>query len=70
VEYQLCEGVDIKGISNTIVKTEVTIDLKLFTDTHTFHVLGENSEFLYDAILGKDFLKQGKALLITALTRL
>jgi hypothetical protein len=48
VEYQLYEGVDIKGISNTIMITEGTIDLQLFTDTHetthTFHVLGENSE--------------------------
>jgi hypothetical protein len=61
VEYQLCEGVDIKGISNTIMKTEGTIDLKVFTDTHetthTFHVLRENSELPYDAILGKDFFE-------------
>ena len=61
VEYQLCEGVDIKGISNTIMKTEGTIELKLFTDTHetthTFHVLRENSELPYDAILGKDFFE-------------
>ena len=34
VEYQLCEGVDIKGISNTIMKTEGTIELKLL-QTHT-----------------------------------
>jgi hypothetical protein len=61
VEYQLCKGVDIKGISNTILKTEGTIDLKLFTDTHEtthiFHVLGGNSELIYDAILGKDFFE-------------
>ena len=54
------ESVD-KGISNTIMKTEGTTDLKLFTDTHgtthTFHVLGENSELLYGAILGKDFFE-------------
>ena len=46
MEYQLCEGVDIKRISNTIMKIEGTIDLKLLTDrhetTHTFHVLREN----------------------------
>ena len=61
VEYQLCEGVDIKGIFNTIMKTEGTIDLKLFTDTHetthNFHGLRENSELPYDAILGKDFFE-------------
>jgi hypothetical protein len=67
VEYQLCEGVDIKGISNTIMKTEGTIDLKLFTDkhetTHTFHVLGGNSEFIYDAILGKDFFEMKESVI-------
>ena len=51
------EGVDIKGISNTVMKTEGTMDLKLFTDTHetthTFYVLRENS----DAILGMDFFE-------------
>jgi hypothetical protein len=65
VEYQLYEGVDIKGISSTVMKTEGTIDLKLFAHTHettlTFHVLGGNSELPYDAILGKDFFKRGKA---------
>jgi len=64
VSYQLHEGVDIKGISNTVMRTEGTIDLKLFTDTHetmhTFHVLGEDSEMHYDAILGKDFWKREK----------
>jgi len=44
---QLHEGVEIKGISNTVMRTEGIIDLKLLTDTHetvhTFHVLGEPS---------------------------
>ena len=61
MEYQLYEGVDIKVISSAVMKTEGTIDLKLFTDTHdtthTFHVLGGNSELPYDAILGKDFFE-------------
>jgi len=43
------------------MKTEGIIYLKLFTDahetTHTFHVLGGNSELPYDAILGKDFFE-------------
>jgi len=34
VNYQLHEGVDIKGISNTVLRTEGIIDLKLLTDTH------------------------------------
>jgi hypothetical protein len=43
------------------MRTEGTIELKLFTDTykttHIFYVLGENSEKQYDAILGKDFFE-------------
>jgi len=54
----------IKGISNAVMKTEGTIDLKLLTDTHepihTFHVWGENSETHYDTILGKDLGREGK----------
>jgi len=61
VGYQLHEGVD-KGISNTVMRTEGTVDLKLLTETHetmhTFHVLGKDSEMHYDAILGKDFLEE------------
>lgn len=67
VEYQLHEGVEIKGISNTVMKTEGTLDLKLFTDTHetshTFHVLGKNLEMQYDAILGKDFLEERESVI-------
>jgi hypothetical protein len=33
VNYQLHERIDIKEISNTIMRTEGTIDLNLFTDT-------------------------------------
>ena len=50
---------DIKGISKAVMRTEGTVELKLFTETHetthTFHVLGEDSEMHCDAILGKDF---------------
>jgi hypothetical protein len=49
---------EIKGISNTVIKTLSKIDLRSFTDTHetthTFHVLGGKFETHYDAILGKD----------------
>jgi hypothetical protein len=44
------------------MKTEGSIDLQLFTDTHEsvymFHVLGDNSNLHYDAILGQDFLEE------------
>lgn len=37
-------GINLKGISNTVMKTEGTVVLKLFTDTyqttHTFRVVG------------------------------
>jgi hypothetical protein len=43
IKCPLKGGVNIKGISNTIMKTEGTLMLKLFTDTnettHTFHVV-------------------------------
>jgi hypothetical protein len=33
IKYSLKGGINIKGISNTIMKTERTVLLKLFTDT-------------------------------------
>jgi hypothetical protein len=48
IEYQLHEGMGIKGISNIVMKTAGTADLKLYTDAHetlhTIHVLEENFE--------------------------
>ena len=45
VRYALKGGIGIKGISDTIIKTEGTITLKLFTDaretTHTHFMLSE-----------------------------
>jgi hypothetical protein len=53
---------NIKGISDTVMKTVGKIDLKLFTDTHetthTFHVLEGNFETHYNAILGRKFLEE------------
>jgi len=58
---------DIKGISNTVIKTVGTVELKLFTDTHetthTFHVLEGNFGTHYDAILGKDFLEERESVI-------
>jgi hypothetical protein len=60
-------GVDIKGITNTVMKTEGTIDLKIFADTHetihTFHVLGKNFKLHYDAIVGMDFLEERESMI-------
>ena len=54
------------GISNTVMKTAGTADLKLYTDAHetlhTLHVLEKNFEMQQDAILGKEFFwNKGKA---------
>jgi hypothetical protein len=62
IEYQWHKGINIKGISNTVMKTVGKIYLKLFTDTHettrAFHVIGGNFETPSNAILGKDFLEE------------
>jgi len=67
VEYQWHKGMNIKGISNTVIKTVGKIDLKLLTDTHktthTFHVLEGNFETHYDAISGKDFLEERESVI-------
>ena len=74
MNYRFHEGLDIKGISNTVMRTEGTIELKLFTETrvttNTFHVLGMDSEMLYDVILGKDFFGRQGSVSIIALTSL
>ena len=67
MNYQFHDGVNIKGISSTVMKTEGTVELKLFTETHetihTFHVLGKDFEMHYDAILGKDFLEEKESVI-------
>jgi len=54
VRYALKGGISMKGISDTIMKTDGTITLKLFTDahetTHTFHVVGSEFGIQYDGI--------------------
>ena len=59
IKYSLKGGINIKGISDTIMKTEGTIALKLYTDTHetthTFHVVGNEFGIQYDGILGRNF---------------
>ena len=49
----------MKGISNALIKTEVTVTLKLLTSsyetTHSFHIMGENFDCQYDGILDQDF---------------
>jgi hypothetical protein len=67
VEYDWHKRMEIKGISNTVMKTLGKIKLKLFTDTHetthTFHVLGGKFDTHCDAILGKEFLEERKSVI-------
>ena len=46
VNYQFHDGVDIKVISSTVMRTEGTVELIPFTETHekvhNFHVLGKD----------------------------
>jgi len=60
-------GINIKGISDTIMKTEGTITLKLFTDTHettqTFHVVGNEFGIQYDGILGRNFFEDKQSII-------
>ena len=67
VSYALKGGISIKGISDTIMKTEGTLTLKLFTDahetTHTFHIVGSEFGIQYDGILGRDFFEDKQSII-------
>ena len=55
------EGISIKGISDSFLKTKGTAMLKLFTETHetthVFHVMGSSFSCQFYGILGQDFWK-------------
>ena len=61
INYEPTKGIDVKGISDVLLRTEGTVLLKLLTltheTTHQFHVIGDNFDFRYDGILGQDFWK-------------
>ena len=63
--YESTEGISIKGISDSFLKTEGTAMLKLFTETHetthVFHVMGSGFCCQYDGILGQDFWENYRA---------
>jgi hypothetical protein len=63
--YEPTKGINIKGISEVLLKTKGTVLLKLFTltqeTTHLFHVMGEDFDCRYDRILGQDFWKDKRA---------
>ena len=63
--YKSNEGINIKGISSSVLRTEGTTKLKLFTPTHetthVLHVMREDFGCQYDGILGRDFWKSNRA---------
>jgi hypothetical protein len=65
INYEPTKGIDVKGISDVLLRTEGTVLLKLLTltheTTHQFHVIGDNFDFRYDGILGQDFWKFKRA---------
>ena len=58
-DYEPTKGINVRRIANTLIKTEGTLMLKLFTPTHetthTFHVMGNSFDCKYNGILGHDF---------------
>jgi hypothetical protein len=67
INWSLKVTIGIKGISDTGMKTEGTVALKLFTDTHetdhTFHVVGNELGIQYDGILGRDFFEDKRTII-------
>jgi hypothetical protein len=67
IKYTLKGEINIRGISNTLIKTEGTMILKLFTNTHEtthkFHVVGEEFEIHYDRNLGRDFFEDKQSVI-------
>jgi len=63
--YESTKGINIKGICSSLLRTEGSTRLKLFTPTHetthVFHVMGNDFGCKYDGILGQDFWKNNKA---------
>jgi orotate phosphoribosyltransferase-like protein len=59
------KGINIKGIYNSLLRTEDSRRLKLFTPKHettrVFQVMGNDFGCQYDGILGQDFWKNNKS---------
>ena len=65
INYDSTKEINIKGISDSFLKTKGTIVLTFFTQTHeathVFHVVGSNFGCQDDGILGQDFWKLHRA---------
>jgi hypothetical protein len=65
IDYESAKGIGIKAISNSLLRTEGTTMLKVFTSTHKtthlFHIMGNEFSCQYDGILGRDFWRNNGA---------
>jgi hypothetical protein len=72
--YEPTKGINVRGISNTLLKTERTMILGIFTPTqettHTFHIMGDGFDCQYDGILDKTSGRIKEPLLITVTVQL
>lgn len=63
--FELTNGINVKGISDVLLRTEGAVLLKLFIltheTTHLFYVMREDFGCRYDRILGQDFWKDREA---------
>jgi hypothetical protein len=64
-DYEPANRINVKGISNALLRTTGKTTLKLLTPTHEttqiFHVTGDSFDCPYDGILGQDFWKSKRA---------
>jgi hypothetical protein len=67
LNYEPAKGINVRGISNALLRTEETATLKLRTPTHEtthlFHTMGNSFECNYDGILGQDFWKDKRVII-------
>jgi hypothetical protein len=67
IHYELTKGINRRGISEALLRTEGTVSMKLFTlaheTTHLFHVMGEDFGCRYDGVLGLDFWEDRRAII-------
>jgi hypothetical protein len=55
-DYEPTKGINMRGISDALLRTKATVTLKLLTPMHetihTFHVMGGSFDCQYGGILG------------------
>jgi hypothetical protein len=64
-DYEPTMEINVREISNALLKTDGTITFKLLTptheNTHTFHVMGDSFDCQYNEILDRDIWENKRA---------